>query len=112
MPPRKCVTRDTDVSVSQRAVPVRGARAPVQAPVRTPVGAPAPKPDWPRIGDLVSLEWTPDRIIEGIVIDLRDRGWDPPMLVVLDRRGGTTMCASPSVKVISRRKKPRRRRRK
>ena len=108
MPPHKCVTRDTDASVSQRAPPVRSTRTRIRKPPRAPVE----KPDWPRVGDLVSLEWTPDRIIEGIVIDLRDRGWDPPMLVVLDRRGGTTMCTSPSVKVISRRKKPRSRRRK
>ena len=105
---RKCVTRDTHVGSSRRAAPVRSTRARVRGAPR----APAEKPDWPRVGDLVSLEWTPDRIIEGVVIDARDRGWDPPMLTVLDRRGGTVMCTSPSVRVISRRKKPPARRRK
>lgn len=98
---RKCVTRDTDTGGRRRAPPVRSTLARVQGAPRVP----SEKPDWPRVGDLVSLEWTPDRIIEGVVIDVRDRGWDPPMLTVLDRRGGTVMCTSPSVRVISRRKK-------
>lgn len=105
---RKCVTRDTDAGTRRRGAPIRGARVRPRKPPR----GPAEKPDWPRMGDLVSLEWTPDRIIEGVVIDVRDRGWDPPTLTVLDRRGGTVMCSSPSVKVISRRKQSRSPRRK
>jgi hypothetical protein len=64
------------------------------------------------VGDLVSLEWTPDRIIEGIVIAARDCGWKPPMLTILEGDGSMMMCSSPDVKVISRRKKARFRRRK
>ncbi len=79
----------------------------MQAPVRTPAGAPASKPDWPRVGDLVALMWTDKKVIEGIVIDARDRGWGPPVLTVLENGGGTIMWSSPNVRIISRRKRRR-----
>ena len=103
--PRKCVTRVTDASGPRRPAPIRGARAPVQA--RSPAGAPASKPDWPRVGDLVALMWTEKKVIEGIVIDARDRGWEPPVLTVLENGGGTIMWSSPNVRIISRRKRRR-----
>ena len=93
--PRKCVTRVTDASGPRRPAPIRGARAP------------ASKPDWPRVGDLVALMWTEKKVIEGIVIDARDRGWEPPVLTVLENGGGTIMWSSPNVRIISRRKRRR-----
>lgn len=106
----KCVTRDTDASTSRKRAPRTGARGPPRVRPAPPPGASASKPDWPRVGDLVALMWTDQRIMEGIVIDARDRGWDPPMLTVLENGGGTLMWSSPNVRIISRRKRRRRRR--
>lgn len=92
MPRSKC---DTDVTDARK---------------RTPAGAPkltqARLPEWPRVGDLVQCMWTEDRIIEGIVIEAKDRGWKPPMITVLTKDGERIMWSSPSVRVISRRRRP------
>ena len=99
MPRNKCVTRDTDAS----APPPRGrARARTGAP--KPAGAPLP--EWPRTGDLVQCMWTEDNIIEGIVIDARDRGWNPPMITIITGDGEKFMWSSPNVRILSRRRRP------
>ena len=90
MPRRKC---DSDVT-DARAPPPRG---------------PARRPVWPRVGDLVRCVWTDTRVIEGIVIDARDRGWKPPMLTILTNDGERMLWSSPNVKVISNRRRKRRR---
>jgi len=92
MPRRKCDSDVTDVRKRTRT----------GAPKRTAT----PAPDWPREGDLVRCTWTEDRIIEGIVIEVRDRGWNPPMLTVLTNKGERMMLSSPSVSVLSRRRRP------
>lgn len=91
MPRRKC---DNDVTDARPP--------PVQGPTRKPV--------WPRVGDLVSCMWTDTRVVEGIVIDARDRGWKPPMLTILTHDGERMMWSSPHVRIISNRRRRRRKR--
>lgn len=97
MPRNKCVTRDTDAS----APPPRGRNAQV-----TLFQSGAPLPEWPRTGDLVQCMWTEDKIIEGIVIDARDRGWNPPMITIITGDGEKFMWSSPNVRILSRRRRP------
>ena len=85
-PRRKC---DSDVT-DARAPPPRG---------------PACKPVWPRAGDLVRWAWTDSRVVEGIVIDAQDRGWNPPMLTILTHNGERMMCSSPNVTIVSNRRR-------
>lgn len=70
-----------------------------------PRGPPACKPVWPRTGDLVSWAWTDSRVIEGVVIDAQDRGWNPPMLTILTYSGERMMCSSPHVRIVSNRRR-------
>jgi hypothetical protein len=54
--------------------------------------------------------WTDTRVVEGIVIDARDRGWKPPMLTILTHDGERMMLSSPHVRIISNRRRRRRKR--
>jgi hypothetical protein len=93
MPRSKCDSDVTDVS---------GRRTRTGAPKLTLVDPPV----WPLVGDLVQCTWTDERIIEGIVIEARDRGWKPPMITVLTKDGERIMWSSPSVRILARRRRP------
>ncbi len=99
MPKTKCVTRDTDASTT--SVPPHGG-----ARTGTPKLTLAQPPEWPRTGDYVQCMWAENKIIEGIVIEARDRGWEPPMITIITGDGEKLMWSSRNVRILSRRRRP------
>lgn len=91
MPRSKCDSDVTDVSV-----PPRGG-------TRKPARTGASPPDWPRKGDHVQCMWSDKSVIEGIVLEAEDRGWDPPSLWILTTEGERLAWKGRNVKIIARR---------
>lgn len=91
MPRSKCDSDVTDVSV-----PPRGG-------TRKPARTGASPPDWPRKGDHVQCMWSDKSVIEGIVLEAEDRGWDPPSLWILTTEGERLSWKGRNVKIIARR---------
>lgn len=91
MPKDKCVSDDTHVS------------APPRGGTRKPARTGASPPDWPRKGDHVQCMWSDKSVIEGIVLEAEDRGWDPPSLWILTTEGERLSWKGRNVKVIARR---------
>ena len=91
MPKDKCVSDDTDVS------------APPRGGTRKPARTGASPPEWPRKGDHVQCMWSDKSVLEGIVLEAEDHGWDPPSLWILTTEGKRLSWKGRNVKIIARR---------
>ena len=99
MPRSKCDSDVTDVSAPPRG----GTRKPARRPAGGPKRTGASPPDWPRRGDHVQCMWSDKSVIEGIVLEAEDRGWDPPSLWILTTEGERLSWKGRNVKIIARR---------
>lgn len=94
MPWNKCVSDVTDVGV-----PTKRPRGGTRKPAHTG----ASPPEWPRRGDYVQCMWSSESVLEGIVLEAEDNGWDPPSLWILTTEGERLAWKGRNVKIIARR---------